>query len=498
MTRPTRTASPTAGRPRTPLSRTLTGALTALALTGATAATAVPAAAAPVIVPAAATQSCSTPDFTDSAPGSSFYSAITWMRCEGITTGYADGTFGKNRQITRGETAQFLYRLSGEKHDPGTDRDFTDVNPSGAGFEAISWMKAKGYTSGYGNGYFGPGDPITRGQLAFFLQGMSGEAGFRAPQSSPFTDMTPASAFYRATTWLAATKLVSGYADGTFRPGQPVKRGEAAGFMYAMETRTNGTPPAYQVPAPVISSAGVNPTGGSGGTYRDAQAIPYSNGTVTSAYHLYADHLNGARPHGIMIHLHGDGGWEYNDQKWSSIPEYLKLAEQHGMMLVVPRTPDQASKTWWRNASSSQWAADLLKDLGRKYNLDLNQVYWTGYSGGADTVARHMVNTHSAGWTGGAAVIVAGGGIYGQKAPRQPISATLKKNFEMHWVVGADDTPAAGGASGTYDAVEAARLGYQFYTGQGMRTTLTIKPGMDHWEISPSGPQKLAQVLAGR
>lgn len=141
---------------------------------------------------------------------------------------------------------------------------------------------------------------------------------------------------------------------------------------------------------------------------------------------------------------------------------------------------------------------DLFKDLGKKYNLDLNQVYWTGYSGGADTVARHMMNTHSAGWTGGAAVIVAGGGIYGQKAPNRPISSALMKNYEMHWVVGANDTPAAGGASGTYDAVEAARLGYAFYKGLGMKSSLTVKPGMDHWTIANSGPQKLAEILSRR
>ncbi|MDI3329670.1 MAG: S-layer homology domain-containing protein [Micrococcus sp.] len=504
MTHVTPTASTAPARRTKPLtralSRPLAGAVVALTLTGATAATAPPATAAPaapVTVPAAPVTACSTPDFTDARPGSSFYTAITWMRCEGITAGYTDNTFRKGRQITRGETAQFLYRLSGDTHKPSATSAFTDVNPGGAGFEAISWMHAKGYTSGYGNGAFGFNDPITRGQLASFLHGMSGEAGYTAPGTSPFTDMEPSSAFYRASAWLEDTQLVGGYTDGTFRPGQAVTRGEAARFMYAMETRTHGAPPAYQASTPVHSS-GANATGGSGGTYRDALGITYSNGTVSSQYHLYADHLDGSAPHGIMIHLHGDGGWEYKDQKWSFIPDYVELAEQHDLMLVVPHTPDRSTNTWWRKDSSSQWAADLLQDLGTKYDLDLNQVYWTGYSGGADTVAEHMMNSHSAGWTGGAAVIVAGGGVYGQDKPLRPISDALKKNFQMHWVVGADDTPAAGGASGDYDAVRAARLGHKFYTDQGLQTSLTIKPGMDHWEISPSGPEKLAQVLAGR
>jgi poly(3-hydroxybutyrate) depolymerase len=500
MTPVTLTASSTADRRRRPLSRTLTGALAALTLagaTGATALTAAPATAAPVTVPAAVTKACATMDFSDARPGASFYTAITWMRCEGITTGYPDGTFRKGKNITRGETAQFLYRLSGEKHNAGSTRDFKDVNPGGAGFEAISWMQSKGYGKGYSNGKFGVSDPITRGELASFLFRMSGDAGFRAPGSSVFTDMKSTTPHYRPAAYLKSSDLVAGYTDGTFRPGQTVTRGEAATFMYALEAKENGTPPAYSVPNPTYSGVS-NATGGKGGTYQDAMAISYNNGTVASQYHLYAGHLNGSKPHGIMIHLHGDGGWEYRDQKWSSIPDYLALAKKHNLMLVVPSTPDKGTTTWWRKDSSSQWAADLLKNLGSKYNLDLNQVYWTGYSGGADTVAEYMMNSHSAGWTGGAAVIVAGGGVYGQKQPTRPISAALKKNFQMHWVVGADDTPAKGGASGSYDAVQAAKLGHKFYTAQGLKTSITIKPGMDHWEISPSGPAKLAQVLAGR
>ncbi|MGD6979877.1 MULTISPECIES: hypothetical protein [Citricoccus] len=261
------------------------------------------------------------------------------------------------------------------------------------------------------------------------------------------------------------------------------------------------TAPAVQPTAISASTPGglaANPTGGSGGKFQDIRSLSYSNGAVSSQYHLYADHLKGSKPHGIIIHLHGDGGFEYNQPQWSTIPAYEKLAVKHNLMLVVPRTPDQATKTWWRKDTSGKYAADLLRNLGKKYNLDKNRVYWTGYSGGADTVARQVVNSHSAGWTGGAAVMVGGGGIYGQSKPLRPISSALKKNFEMHWVAGADDTPAAGGASGSYDAVGAAKLGRAFYKGQGLKTQLLIKPGMDHWEIAPSGPTKLGVILARR
>lgn len=445
---------------------------------------------------AAATKPCATPDFTDVPRGANFYDPITWLRCEQISTGYTNGSYAPHQQITRGETAQLLYRFSGETHRAGTHIDFTDVPTSRSAFTAVSWMQAKGYTAGYANGTFGADRPITRGELAAFLYRMSDDQAI-APATSPFPDMSTRDNFYTPAAWFYGTGMVSGYADGTFRPHRPVTRGESAKFLYALETRVNGAPSTYTVPVRE-SSGPVNSTGGKGGIYRDAQALTFSNGTVSSQYHLYAGHLNGTRPHGIVIHLHGDGGFEYREPQWSTVPAYEKLAERHGLMLVVPGTPDQGTNTWWRKDSSGKYAADLLKDLGKKYDLDLNQVYWTGYSGGADTVARHMMNSHSAGWTGGAAVLVAGGGIYGQKAPLRPISSALMKNYEMHWVVGADDTPSRGGASGNFDAVHAARLGSAFYSGQGMETSLTIKPGMDHWEIAPSGPAKLAEVLASR
>jgi poly(3-hydroxybutyrate) depolymerase len=492
----TRTMTPTA-RPaaRRRLTAGLSAAVVALTL----------AAAAPAADPAAAatTKACSTPDFTDVGKNATFYEAITWLRCEKISTGYGNGSFGPDRQITRGETAQLLYRYSGESHDAGTQRDFKDVPTTGSAFTAVSWMEQEGLTRGYSDGTFGIDQPISRGELAAFLYRFSGQK-VSTSGDSPFTDMDARDTFYAPAVWFKKTGLVNGYSDDTFRPARPVTRGETAKFLYALEAELNGTPPAYSVPAAPapapapITDTSANATGGKGGAYQDAKSLTYSNGTSTSQYHLYADHLNGAKPHGIIVHLHGDGGWEYNDTKWSTTPAYAELARKNNLMLVVPRTPDRGSNTWWRQDSSGKYAADLLKHLGTKYNLDLNQVYWTGYSGGADTVARHMVNTHSAGWTGGAAVIVAGGGIYGQSKPRQPISAALKKNFEMHWIVGAEDTPEAGGSSGNYDAVEAARLGHSFYTKQGMRTSLSVVPGKDHFDIYPKGPAKLAEILARR
>jgi hypothetical protein len=199
-------------------------------------------------------------DFADAPPTGSFYTAITWMACAGITAGYSDGSFGKARQITRGETAQFLYRMSGEKHEPGTARDFKDVNPGGAGFTAISWMQAEGLSAGYANGRFGINDPISRGELAAFMYRMGGSVKSEVPAKSPFTDMKTTTPFYNGAAWLKSTQLVAGYADGTFRPGPAITRGQTAAFLYALETHLHGTPAPPKVSPKPYAPAGLLPS----------------------------------------------------------------------------------------------------------------------------------------------------------------------------------------------------------------------------------------------
>lgn len=241
----------------------------------------------------------------------------------------------------------------------------------------------------------------------------------------------------------------------------------------------------------------VNATNGSGGTYRDARDVAYSNGESSSSYHLYAGHLDGEEPHGIVFYLHGDGAVEYQWPESGAREQYLELAREHSLMLVMPRTPDRVgSDTWWEGEESVEYAADLLDHLGTQYNLDLNQVYWTGLSGGSDVIAGKLMKDHSDGWTGGAAIMVAGGGAWG--APGQSISDSLKSNFSMHWVVGSRDTPAAGGSSGDFNALAAAERGESHYEAYGLDTSLTIVPGLTHFNVGPEGPAKLAEILERR
>ena len=103
-----------------------------------------------------------------------FYKAILWGSQKGITKGYSDGTFGINRNVSRGECMMFLWRLKNKPTPKAVaTAPFPDVPKSHVFYNAILWgaqMKiTTGYTSGEKKGTFGINENCTRGQIVTFL-----------------------------------------------------------------------------------------------------------------------------------------------------------------------------------------------------------------------------------------------------------------------------------------------------------------------------------------
>ena len=108
--------------------------------------------------------------FTDTA-GSFAREAIDQLFDAGITGGCATGSYCPADGVTREQMAVFLVRL----WEYLTDRSplvvatpFTDISTSFAGVQ-IAQLVGLGVTGGTSAATFGPGDPVTREQLAAFL-----------------------------------------------------------------------------------------------------------------------------------------------------------------------------------------------------------------------------------------------------------------------------------------------------------------------------------------
>ena len=185
------------------------------------------------------------PSFSDVPVGAPFFREIEWMAANGISTGYADGTFRPGNLVTRQAVAAFLYRLAGQNVTggfvtPGVAR-FSDVPVTAPFFRQIEWMASVGISVGYPDGTFRPGGNVHRGAMAAFLYRFAGPdltGGFVTPDVPSFSDVPVGVSFFRQIEWLAATGISTGYSmpDDTrqFRPGNPVTRQAMAAFLYRL------------------------------------------------------------------------------------------------------------------------------------------------------------------------------------------------------------------------------------------------------------------------
>ncbi len=167
---------------------------------------------------------------------SEFQADIEWLAGRGITRGcnppFGD-RFCPGDPVSRGEMAAFLNRaldlVGGEA---------TFVDSTASVFEDdIGALAAAGITRGCNpplNDLFCPLDPVTRGQMAAFLNRAFG----LEPAPNPFVDST-ASVFEDDIAALAAAGITRGCnppQNDRFCPDQPVTRGQMAAFLHRAET----------------------------------------------------------------------------------------------------------------------------------------------------------------------------------------------------------------------------------------------------------------------
>jgi hypothetical protein len=178
--------------------------------------------------------------FSDTV-GITFAYEIAWLASNGVTTGYADGTFRPSAPVLREQMAAFIFRLSGEDdYEAPEFSPFVDVPTTHVFYREISWLAEEGISTGYANGdgtrSFAPSAPVLREQMAAFLF-----RGFRAEYShgsepASFTDTPRTAAFFDEIEWLALVDVTTGYLEPngtrTFRGGEPVLREQMAAFLY--------------------------------------------------------------------------------------------------------------------------------------------------------------------------------------------------------------------------------------------------------------------------
>ncbi len=138
--------------------------------------------------------------------------------------GYEDGTVRPENSMTRAEVATIFYRLltdESRKQYLSGKSGFRDVSSSDWFNKAVSTLVNADVLTGYSDGSFRPGAYVTRAEFATILSKFTDERSI----SSSLSDVSNHWAKDQINT-VYAKGWVSGYSDDTFRPNKVVTRAE--------------------------------------------------------------------------------------------------------------------------------------------------------------------------------------------------------------------------------------------------------------------------------
>jgi titin len=169
--------------------------------------------------------------FRDVPADHPFFAEVGWAVAQGITNGYADGTFRPGGGVTRQSMAAFLHRLAGAPDVSIGQPTFRDVRHAHPFLEEIEWAVDAGVTTGYSDGTYRPSAPVTRQSMVAFVHRMAGEPDVDLPIRPSFRDVGTGNPFYEQVEWASAEGITGGYPDGTFRPAAGVSRAATAAFL---------------------------------------------------------------------------------------------------------------------------------------------------------------------------------------------------------------------------------------------------------------------------
>lgn len=175
-----------------------------------------------------ATPTTCTLQFTDVPPDNVFYPYIRCLACRGFVSGYDDGTFRPNNQVTRGQMSKIVANTAGFSAPIPADRQTYEDVPFGNSF----WLYVERLTAGYivtgypcgsvpeepcvlpqNRPYFRVNGLAIRGQVAKIVDRVAGFAddpGFQRYEDVPYDNT-----YYVGINRLSNRGLMSGYPCGS-------------------------------------------------------------------------------------------------------------------------------------------------------------------------------------------------------------------------------------------------------------------------------------------
>ena len=139
-------------------------------------------------------------------------------------SGYPDGSFLADKNMTRAEVAQMFYSLLLDK-DVKITKSFSDVPTDAWYAKAVNTLSSLGMLGGYPDGTFRPDAPITRAEFAAIALAFAYDP---ASASCSYTDVSTSAWYYTYVAQATTYGWIGGYPDGSFRPNNSITRAEVA------------------------------------------------------------------------------------------------------------------------------------------------------------------------------------------------------------------------------------------------------------------------------
>ena len=169
--------------------------------------------------------------FSDVAPGSTFYTYISNLYCRNIVEGYSDNTFRPNLNSWRATLAKWVVLSRGWALNTTNSPHFSDVPTTDPNYAYIETAYNNGVISGYSDGTFRPYNVLTRGQMSKMIVNAMGWPA-NTHGGPHFSDVPTSNTFYVYIETIYNHGVVSGYADGTFRWGNNLTRGQLSKVLW--------------------------------------------------------------------------------------------------------------------------------------------------------------------------------------------------------------------------------------------------------------------------
>ncbi|MFK2825582.1 S8 family serine peptidase [Bacillus sp. B190/17] len=152
---------------------------------------------------------------------------VTYLYYEGIMKGYTNGEIKPEQSILRSEAAILLGKaldLDGTKR----STQFKDVTAASGASGYIQALVENHVISGFPDGTFRPNEQVTRAEMAILIAKAYHIAG---GTTGSFKDISTNVTGYQYINGLTANRIISGFEDGTFRPHMAIHRAGFSAFL---------------------------------------------------------------------------------------------------------------------------------------------------------------------------------------------------------------------------------------------------------------------------